>query len=191
MTIYRTFQSKRISQPNGKIPLPKKEDFLELYQNQNISRKELATYYGVHKGTIDNWCKLFELSKTKEQQVSIALRNYTRCDREGLYSEKVFEDNPHLKIKTGKFYIIKMFNDTECFYKCGITKNSVRIRYRGRLKNYEYEIISEETMCLYDAYKLEKIYKQTHKHISYTPKYKFAGHTECYISQEPETQAKS
>lgn len=185
MTIYRSFQPKRLSQPNGKIPLPDKETFLDLYQNQNKSRKDLAEHYGVHKGTIDNWCKVFRAKKTKDQQIQLSLKNPSSYNKEGLYSEKLFKDNPSLKCEIGIFYIIKLYNEQECFYKFGISKNTVHFRYRGRLKNYNYEIISENRMCLYDAYILEKQYKQTYKQHSYRPKLKFAGHTECYTISHP------
>ena len=190
MTIYRSFQPKRISQPNGKIPLPNKEIFLNQYQKQNKSRKDLAEIYGVHKGTIDNWCKIFKAKKTKEQQTQLALKNGRSFDKEGLYTDKIFDDKPHLKTEDGIFYIIRLFNDDESFYKFGITSKCVHQRFRGRLKKYAYEIIIEEKMNLYDAYQLEKTYRQSHKHISYKPKHRFAGHTECYISQDPETHAK-
>lgn len=186
MAIYRTLQPQRLNQPNGMIPLPDKEEFRNLYENQNKSRQELALYYKVHKGTIDNWCKKFGVRKTKQQQVDLALRNTSKENkREGQYNEKLFQRYPHLKTVDGVFYIIKVYNDTETFYKYGITRTTVKGRYTGRFRQYKYDIILEKRMCLYDAFVLEQEYKQSHRHLRYEPLHKFGGHTECYISHPP------
>jgi len=189
MTIYRRPQTKRLNQPNGKITPPAQSDFIHLYEVKNLSRKELASHYQVHKSTIDNWCKLFGVKKSKSQQVDLAMRNTDQSQREGYYSEKLFTEKEHLKSLSGIFYIIRLYNNVEVFYKIGITKSSVRDRYRGRIKHYQYEIVAEEKMCLYDAYLLERQYKQSYRHLLYTPFHRFHGHTECYISHAPLTQA--
>lgn len=186
MAIYRTLQPQRLNQPNGMIPLPDKEEFRNLYENQNKSRQELALYYKVHKGTIDNWCKKFGVRKTKQQQVDLALRNTPKfTKRNGKYSESIFRQKPHLKSQDAIFYIIRVYNDTESFYKFGITIHDAKTRYKGRFRQYKYEIVEEKKMCLYDAFLLESScvdYKNTHRHISYEPLHYFEGHTECVIS---------
>lgn len=189
MAIYRTLQPQRLNQPNGMIPLPDKEEFINLYQNQNKSRQELALYYKVHKGTIDNWCKKFGVKKTKQQISEWASRNGRSHNQTGYYNEKAFDKTPEMKETPATFYIIKMYNDNETFYKVGITKHDVRTRYYGRTKHYKFVIIHEESMCLYDAFLKEEEYKQSHRHLHYKPKHRFGGHTECYISQDPETHA--
>lgn len=183
MTIYRT-QPLRYGQPDGKIPLPNKDEFINLYEVQNKSRKELAVHYGVSKGTVDKWCVTFCVKKTKKQQIELALQNTKNTNREGYYSEKLFIKKPELKSVEGSFYVVHIYNDTESFFKFGITRNSAHLRYRGRLP-YSYEIVLEEVMDLYAAYLKEQEYKQTHKSNLYTPKIKFPGHTECYISHPP------
>jgi hypothetical protein len=186
MTIYRFHQPQRLNQPNGMIPLPDKEEFFHLYQVQNKSRQELALYYKVHKGTIDNWCKKFGVKKTKQQQIDLALRNTSSDNnREGQYNEKLFQKYPHLKSVDGVFYIIRVYNDVESFYKYGITRTTTKDRYKGRFRHYKYDILVEEKMCLYDAFLKETEYKQSHRHLRYEPKHKFGGHTECYISHPP------
>lgn len=185
MAIYRTQQPQRLNQPNGMIPLPNKEEFFHLYQVQNKSRQELSLYYKVHKGTIDNWCKKFGVRKTKQQQVDLALRNTPKFNkRNGKYSESIFCKRPYLKDKPATFYIIRVYNDTESFYKFGITIHDAKTRYKGRFRQYKYEIIEEKKMCLYDAFLLESScvdYKNTNRHISYEPLHHFEGHTECVI----------
>jgi hypothetical protein len=186
MNIYRTPQPLRLNQPNGRIPLPAKEEFVRLYEQDNKSRKQLADHYNVHKGTIDNWCKVFGVKKTKEQQVALAVKNTPkRTNRDGQYSDRFFEVNPHLKDADAVFYRIRIYNDEESFIKYGITRLTTKERYKGRLKHYQYDILEERRMCLYDAYLLEKEYKDTYKHTSYSPKHSVGGHTECYISHPP------
>lgn len=187
MTIYKS-QPLRFGQPDGKIPLPNQDEFTYLYEIQNKSRKELAIHYGVSKGTVDKWCVAFGVKKTKKQQINLALKNTKDTNREGYYSEKLFAEKPELKSATGSFYIVRIYNDTESFFKFGITRTGAHLRYRGRLL-YSYEIVLEEVMDLYAAYLKEQEYKQTHKSNLYKPKIKFSGHTECYISHPPATHA--
>lgn len=184
MTMYKS-QPLRYGQPDGKIPLPDKSEFVDLYEIQNKSRKELSEYYGVSKGTVDKWCLSFGVKKSKKQQTHLALQNTKETKREGYYSEKLFTENPNLIECRGSFYIVRIYNDTESFLKFGITSNSAHLRYRGRLRGYRYEVLIEKEMNLYDAYQLEQQYKQKHKSNLYKPKIKFSGHTECYISQPP------
>lgn len=181
MSIYKS-QPLRFGQPDGKILLPDKSEFVNLYEVQNKSRKELSEHYDVSKGTVDNWCRIFGVKKSKKQQIQLSLQNTKETKREGYYSEKLFADNPNLIVAKGSFYVIHIYNDNESFFKFGITSNSAHLRYRGRLRGYRYEVLIEKEMKLYDAYKLEQQYKQTHKSNLYKPKIKFSGHTECYIS---------
>ena len=172
------------------IPLPNKEEFFHLYQNLNKSRQELALYYKVHKGTIDNWCKKFGVKKTKQQICEWASKNGSTHSHEGYYNEKTFSKFPHLKEMDGTFYIVRMYNDTEIFYKVGITRYDAKQRYYGRSLHYKLDIIHEEKMCLYEAFLKEEEYKQSHRHLHYKPKHRFGGHTECYISHPPALQAR-
>ncbi len=183
MTIYRT-QPLRFGQPDGKIPLPDQQEFINLYEVQNKSRKELANHYGVSKGTVDKWCVTFGVKKTKNQQMELALRNTVATKREGHYSEKLFNKKPELKTVSGTFYVLHVYNDNESFFKFGITTSTARGRHRGRLP-YSYDVILEEKMDLYAAYLKEQEYKQTYKSCLYMPQIKFGGHTECYTSHPP------
>jgi len=189
MTIY-TYQPLRLGQPDGKIPLPDQQEFIDLYEVQNKSRKEIASYYGVSKGTVDKWCVTFGAQKTKKQQIDLALQNTKETNREGYYSEKLFTEKPELKSIPASFYVVRIYNATESFFKFGITTTGAHLRYRGRLPYY-FEIIQEDPMDLYAAYLKEQEYKQTYKSNVYRPKIKFSGHTECYISQPPAAEQAS
>lgn len=93
-------------------------------------------------------------------------------------------DNP------GIFYILKCWNDTEIFYKIGITtKNSVDARYgkaRKTMMPYEYEILVEEKSFdkkyIWDK---EIEYKRNLAKYHYIPEIRFNGSvTECFKQVE-------
>jgi hypothetical protein len=189
MNIYKS-QPLRYGQPDGKILLPDKSEFVDLYEVQNKSRKELSERYGVSRGTVDKWCVAFGVKKTKQQQMELAVRNTVGRYREGIYTEKTFTKFPHIKDQPGIFYLIRIYNEEESFYKYGVSKlETINLRYRGRLSHYSYEVITVESTSLYNAWQIENIYKEMLEPYSYRPKHKFGGWTECYISHPPATHA--
>lgn len=191
MTIYKS-QPLRYGQPDGKIPVPDKSEFINLYEVQNKSRKELSEHYSVSRGTIDKWCSLFSVKKTKSQQMELAVRNTIGRYREGIYTEKTFAKFPHLKTQSGIFYLIRVYNEEESFYKYGISKHeTINLRYRGRLVHYKYDLIFVENTNLYNAWQIETIYKTMLDQYTYKPKHKFGGWTECYMMHPPATHASS
>jgi hypothetical protein len=94
-----------------------------------------------------------------------------------------------------RFYLIKCFNDLECFYKAGITTGSVRKRFSSvKAMPYQYEIILD-FICEHPvALALEDTIRS--KCERYDPLIKFSGHLECYKIQDSvvriisETQSK-
>lgn len=110
--------------------------------------------------------------------------NCPKCQQEdsprtGYYSAQ-FERDPLLANRPGAFYVIKLSNDTECFYKVGITKNNVATRYhQSGTPGYKREVIMEQSMTLYEAFKYEQFCKE---HLeTYVPQTKFDGYTECVV----------
>jgi hypothetical protein len=80
-----------------------------------------------------------------------------------------------------KVYCIRCYNDTENFYKIGITKRSVADRFRCCMP-YTYDICMEYETNMYDAIMLEN---ELHSnHTRYYPHIKFKGNTECFTSYE-------
>jgi hypothetical protein len=86
-------------------------------------------------------------------------------------------------------YKIIIFNKDECFYKIGITKNSIEKRYNRLYQETGYKILIIETKdgLIEDIINEEQI---THKNSNkkndsnlekYNPKIKFGGKSECYI----------
>jgi hypothetical protein len=85
--------------------------------------------------------------------------------------------------RLGKFYIIKCYNESECFYKYGITFTHLKLRYSGKASMpYKYEIvrlvISSDKDYIWELEKRFGLFKQ---HDRYNPLIKFQGHiNECF-----------
>lgn len=76
-------------------------------------------------------------------------------------------------------YFIKIFNQTEIFYKVGITYRNVKVRFANI--PYKYEILNTKTS--YDCeliYNIEKRFKKIYQKQTYNPLIKFGGFTECF-----------
>lgn len=88
------------------------------------------------------------------------------------------------KGRLGKFYIIRCYNDSESFYKYGITIRSIKNRYTKDAMPYNYEIvriiISSDLEYIWD---LEKRFGNFKKNNRYSPQIKFNGcYRECFKS---------
>jgi hypothetical protein len=86
-------------------------------------------------------------------------------------------------------YKIIIYNHTECFYKIGITKNTISTRFNRLNQDTGYKImIIEINMGLLEQIINEEqtIHKKTNKNIDaelkkYKPNIKFGGKSECFI----------
>lgn len=80
----------------------------------------------------------------------------------------------------GILYVIRCFNETESFYKVGITSSSVKKRYTNNYMPYQYETVFElqdEPSIIYD---LEHEYLLKLAPNKYKPLLDFGGKTECF-----------
>ena len=76
-------------------------------------------------------------------------------------------------------YLIKIFDEKEIFYKVGITRNSLKHRFR-KLKDYSFDdlcVVYGEAGFVYD---LENKIHQLLRPFRYQPSKHFHGHTECF-----------
>lgn len=80
------------------------------------------------------------------------------------------------------FYILKLFNENEEFYKIGITSNPITTRFHSTKMPYSYEILQEIKGTAEEIWELELKNKRELKEFSYKPKIKFSGQTECFIN---------
>lgn len=103
------------------------------------------------------------------------------CNRYVGYSKSQWIN--YNKDKEGIFYIIKVFDENEIFYKIGITGKSIQERYKytGNIP-YNYEIIKEiKSKDLEYIWNLEKENKRILKDFKYKPLKSFAGSSvECF-----------
>lgn len=82
------------------------------------------------------------------------------------------------------FYIIRCFNESECFYKVGITSQSIKERYR-KTKDmpYCFEIVKEIFGDPGEIWDLEVATKRKLKPFKFTPGLSFGGSvSECFSS---------
>lgn len=77
-------------------------------------------------------------------------------------------------------YLVKIFDDSEEFYKVGISVHDVKARFSKHKMPYQVKpvkVIKAEAGYVWD---LEKRILSLVKGLSYKPKNKFNGHTECF-----------
>ena len=97
----------------------------------------------------------------------------------GGYNIIHLERNPEIKRSPAVFYIVRLFNDTEDFIKCGITIQTVVSRISGQTP-YQYEILHQHNTTLIEAYEMEQQFIKKNNEFSYRPNNKFNGWTECF-----------
>jgi hypothetical protein len=107
------------------------------------------------------------------------------CNQKGVYTEKIFNRNPSLKIKPAILYLVKFYNNHEVFYKIGITIRSISIRLQPELNRSDYSIaiMAQRKLPLYEAFILEQEFISNYKEYSYVPAIKIEGYTECFTEE--------
>lgn len=81
----------------------------------------------------------------------------------------------------GHLYIIKCWNDSEEFYKIGITsQKNVRARFHGKFMPYQYQFVSLFISDAKTIYDFETLLHRALKAERYLPKISFKGETECF-----------
>jgi len=74
-------------------------------------------------------------------------------------------------------YIIKSYNDDECFIKIGITNGTISERYSGKLP-YKYDVLIQ--FFSYEYIKIESELNDLLINEKYLPKINFNGENECF-----------
>lgn len=86
----------------------------------------------------------------------------------------------------GVLYVIECHNDTELFFKIGITSKSVQLRFKDiRKMPYQYTELFTISGESDDIYNLEKKLHAKLKQARYNPIIDFNGKTECFSTIEP------
>jgi hypothetical protein len=95
----------------------------------------------------------------------------------GGYSLAAFNRHPKLRDVEGTLYLVKLSNDSESFYKIGITRQTIDQRFRYGYDDYRIEIIDTFVMSLFNAFEKEQEILSACE--TYTPIKRFGGWTEC------------
>lgn len=103
------------------------------------------------------------------------------------YTKTIFRNQCKKNNKgLGILYVIRCFNETESFYKVGITSTSIKTRFSGNNRfPYEYEVIHEVHREPNKIYDMENYLLRELAIYRYQPLIEFKGQTECFISLEP------
>ena len=83
----------------------------------------------------------------------------------------------------GHYYQLRLFNETESFYKRGVTSMTIEKRFTKNNLPYEYEIIDDFVMTNLDSIEQEEFDEIKYGHLSYKPNIKFSGYKECYTEK--------
>ena len=100
------------------------------------------------------------------------LKGWSRTD----FKKRCIKNNKGL----GILYVIRCFNDTESFYKVGITSNDIKTRYINSPLPYDYEVIHEVHREPEAVYNMENKLLKSLSEYSYQPLIPFTGQTECF-----------
>ena len=95
------------------------------------------------------------------------------------FKERCIKNNKGL----GILYVIRCFNESESFYKVGITSTDVKTRYNKSMP-YDYEIIHEVHREPNKVYDMENYLLRALAKNSYKPLIPFTGQTECFTDIE-------
>ena len=102
------------------------------------------------------------------------------------YTKNIFKDNCIKNNKgLGILYVIRCFNDSESFYKVGITSRGINKRFgkKGTIP-YKYEVIHEVHRDPNKIYDMENELLRSLAKNRYQPLIPFAGQTECFTDLE-------
>jgi len=100
------------------------------------------------------------------------------------YSIGVFENNESLKYEHGRLYLLQFTNidDGTEFLKVGITKRTIKSRFSSGYGGYDYTVLLDREMKLYDAFVLEQHILRTFENIKFVPDSPFGGRNECFTT---------
>jgi len=107
-----------------------------------------------------------------------------KCGATQPYSKKLFEENEQLRHAPGRLYLLKFTNiiDEGSFLKVGITKHEIKDRFKSGYAGYEYEVLIDREMKLYEAFKIEQNILHIFNESLFKPKKPFQGRTECFTT---------
>lgn len=172
----------------GNCPHVTTEDFI--IRSTKIHNSKYDYSLANYTKYIDKITIICPLHGKFEQAPSVHLRGggCTKCNLPGFYSERIFNENEELKTRAARIYFLQ-FTDKEegiQFLKVGISQVEIKSRFRYGYSNYEYEILVDKEMGLYEAFRLEQDIMCIFESTSFKPKKPFGGRSECFTLQHKE-----
>lgn len=151
----------------------------KLYEN---GYKLLSSYEGILKPTKTQCLKCNHIFTRRIETSLYNQHGCPQCSKQnnGFIRSEYFIKHPEMKEVPCKVYLLKFSGNGEEFYKIGITRQELRERTR----RIPYNLIESEIIetNYYNAYLIEKSFKQHIKSYQYYPKLKFNGRSECFTT---------
>lgn len=142
---------------------------------------ELLSDYTGSTGKATVKCVKCELVFTRKISTSLYDANgCPSCSKalNGFISSKYFANNPDMKSKPCKLYLIEFEGNNEHFWKIGLTRQTMKQRIQ-RIP-YTAKSITTVEKTFEEVYQIEKQLKKEYKSQRYLPKLAFSGHSECF-----------
>lgn len=143
------------------------------------------TYQTLRAKTLEVTCADHGLYITRPASLLVNLNGCPKCT-ENLTSHSLSNFIQICKRNsrdTAILYVLRIYSDSETFYKIGITSSTINRRYssKSKLSAYDYEVIQEISDNPEIIWKLEKQLLKIYKDYHYIPQIPFHGSlTECF-----------
>ena len=168
----------------------KRSEYVERFKEKHGDKYDYTDF--IYKGSNTATTFICKEHGSFEQTPIGHLRSTFGCQICGAEASNGFGKQAYIGVCNGReseLYLIKIYNETETFYKIGITVEGVKSRFknRKRLIGYKFEIIKTLKK---DAEYIWNLEQEIHKkfrntNYKYIPLNKLQGYTECYSSPEP------
>lgn len=109
-------------------------------------------------------------------------RGCPKCGKEkviGGYNNKFFTVFPEHKNLDSHIYLIRLYNNSEEFYKIGISLNAEKRKCQFP-REYRKDLIVCQKFKLYKSFQMEQKLLKDFKTYKYIPTSRFRGYTECF-----------
>lgn len=167
---------------SGKKPLTR-DSFIERASRKHHNKYDYSmACVGKSREKVKIICRCCEIMFMQSAENHLAGYGCPKCKVENTGWTKTKFKNACVKNNgVGTLYLIKCWNDSEEFYKVGITSRKVSERFKKSAMPYQYSVISELSMDAADVWDAEKSLKRDISKIKYEPKIKFGGSAyECF-----------
>lgn len=163
------------------------DDVLSNFRKVHLDTYDYSKVVYIHsKKHVDIICRIHGIfSQTPKQHLRGNGCNYCAIEHGTYYVNGIRWKNRAVNsghFESFKFYIYRVFNETEEFYKFGITYRKIGKRFNNSNMPYSMELIT----YLEDEYDADKIFnfeikaKRIVHNKKYNPKLYFEGETECF-----------